>query len=128
VLFATTAAKPHLDDPSLFSAEQTVLHVSLRDLGLGVILSAQNIADDVEHCLKAQTSLHLAEQATGVRDFVDGAIGDLIAGRVKPDRTRVRIFSPFGLGVLDLAVARFIFEQAAASGRTARIEDFFVTA
>jgi len=128
VLFATTAAKPHLDNPALFAPEQTVLHVSLRDLGVGVILSAQNIADDVEHCLKAQTSLHLAEQATGGRKFVAGAIGDLIAGRVQPDRTRVRIFSPFGLGVLDLAVARFVHEQATASGRAATIEGFFVTA
>lgn len=128
VLFATTAAKPHLADPALFTPEQTVLHVSLRDLGVDVILSAQNILDDVEHCLKAQTSPHLAEQATGARAFVAGTIGDLIAGRVKPDPQRVRVFSPFGLGVLDLAVARFVYEQATASGRAAMIEDFFVTA
>lgn len=128
VLFATTAAKPHLDDPAVFAPEQTVLHVSLRDLGVAVILSAQNIADDVEHCLKAQTSLHLAEQATGGRRFVAGAIGDLLCGGVQPDAKRPRIFSPFGLGVLDLAVARFVYEQASASGRAAMIEDFFVTA
>jgi 2,3-diaminopropionate biosynthesis protein SbnB len=128
VLFATTASKPYLADPALFNPAQTVLHVSLRDLGVDVILSAQNILDDVEHCLKAQTSPHLAEQATGGRAFVGGAIGDLIVGRVKPDASRPRIFSPFGLGVLDLAVARFVFEQAAASGRAAMIEDFFVTA
>ena len=34
-----------------------------------------NIVDDVEHCLKADTSPHLAEQLTGNRDFVDGHPG-----------------------------------------------------
>ncbi len=128
VLFATTAAKPHLADPTLFTPRQTVLHVSLRDLAVDVILSAQNVVDDVEHCLKAQTSVHLAEQATGARKFVDGTIGDLISGRLRPDPQRVRIFSPFGLGVLDIAVAHFVYQQAAASGRAATIDDFFVTA
>jgi ornithine cyclodeaminase/alanine dehydrogenase-like protein (mu-crystallin family) len=101
-----------------------VLHVSLRDLGVPVILAAQNVVDDVEHCLKAQTSLHLAEQQTGDRAFVAGTIGDLIAGRLKGDRNRVRIFSPFGLGVLDLAVARHVLEVATREGLGTLVEGF----
>ena len=128
VVFATTAARPYLEGPALFTPEQTVLHVSLRDLGVDVILSAQNVVDDVEHCLKAQTSVHLAEQTTGSRAFVDGTIGDLISGRLQPDQRRARIFSPFGLGVLDIAVARFVHEKAVASGGAAMIDDFFVSA
>lgn len=128
VVFATTATEPYLEDPALFTPEQTVLHVSLRDLGVKVILSAQNVVDDVEHCLKAQTSVHLAEQMTSSRRFVDGAIGDLISGRLQPDQSRARIFSPFGLGVLDIAVARYVYEKAVASGRTVSIDDFFVSA
>jgi N-[(2S)-2-amino-2-carboxyethyl]-L-glutamate dehydrogenase len=127
ILFATTAAQPFLANPALFVPQQTVLHVSLRDLDVNVILSAQNIVDDIEHCLKAQTSVHLAEQATGSRAFVDGTIGDLISGRLKPDLRRVRIFSPFGLGVLDIAVARFVYREAAASGRAINISDFFAS-
>jgi 2,3-diaminopropionate biosynthesis protein SbnB len=125
VLFATTAAAPYIDDPALFGPLQTVLHVSLRDLGVRVILSAQNVVDDVEHCLKAQTSPHLAEQQTGSRAFVAGTIGDLISGRVTPDRGSVRIFSPFGLGVLDLALARFVYDEAVAAGSAVRIDGFF---
>lgn len=128
VVFATTAARPYLEGPALFTPDQTVLHVSLRDLGVDVILSAQNVVDDVEHCLKAQTSVHLAEQTTGSRDFVHGTIGDLISGRLQPDQRRARIFSPFGLGVLDIAVARFVHEKAVASGGASAIDDFFVSA
>jgi hypothetical protein len=49
-----------------------VLNVSLRDLAPGILLDAVNIVDDVEHCLKADTSPHLVEQLTGNRDFLDG--------------------------------------------------------
>ena len=125
VLFATTAAKPHLEDPRLFSPEQTVLHISLRDLGVPVILSGFNVVDDVDHALKAQTSVHLTEQATGSRDFIAGPIGRLIDGSITPDRTRVRIFSPFGLGVLDLALARLIYRSAVAEGASVEVGDFF---
>ena len=127
VLFATTSAKPYLDDPALFTPAQTVLHVSLRDLGVAVILSAQNVVDDIEHCLKAQTSPHLAEQATGGRTFVAGTIGDLLAGTLQPDRGHVRIFSPFGLGVLDMALARFAYDAALAEGTATAIDDFFAS-
>ncbi|WP_298368741.1 2,3-diaminopropionate biosynthesis protein SbnB [Azospirillum sp.] len=128
VLFATTAPQPYLDDPTLFTAEQTILHVSLRDLGVPVILSAQNVVDDVEHCLKAKTSVHLAEQSTGNRRFIAGTIADLLTGRVAPDPGRTRVVSPFGLGVLDLAVARFVHAQAVADGRAVAIDGFFAPA
>ena len=127
VLFGTTAAKPHVEDADLFTPQQTVLHVSLRDLGVPVILSAFNVVDDVEHSMKAQTSVHLAEQATGARDFVAGTIGNLIDGSLKPDQTKVRIFSPFGLGVLDLMLAALIYRRATAAGTAIEIDDFFDT-
>jgi ornithine cyclodeaminase len=126
-VLATTAAGPHLQDPALFTTGQTILHLSLRDLGVSVILSGQNIVDDVEHCMKAQTSVHLAEQATGSRAFVAGTIGDTLTGRLRPDYDRIRIFSPFGLGVLDLNLARFVFEVAAANGQAIEIRNFFIS-
>ena len=69
----------------------------------------------------------VAEQATGGRAFVAGTIGDLLAGALQPDRSRVRIFSPFGLGVLDMAVARFVYEQAVADGTATAVDDFFAS-
>ena len=90
----------------------TVLHLSLRDICVNVILASQNIVDDVDHCLKANTSLHLAEMATGNRDFVAGTLVDVLDKKLKLDRDRPRIFSPFGLGVLDLAVGDLVLEKA----------------
>ncbi|MEV0256057.1 2,3-diaminopropionate biosynthesis protein SbnB [Streptomyces sp. NPDC050732] len=125
VVLATTAGEPWLHDASLLTPEQTVLNVSLRDLGVPVVLAAQNILDDVDHCLKANTSPHLAEQATGNRDFVAGTVSDLIEGRLAPDPGRPRVFSPFGLGVLDLALARFIHAEAVRRGSAVTMENFF---
>jgi ornithine cyclodeaminase len=108
----------------LFRHAPTVLHLSLRDLAPEIILAAQNVVDDVDHCLKAHTSLHLAEQLTGTREFVSGNVAALIRGHIEPDRTRARIFSPFGMGVLDLAVARTIL-QSLEHMQLHLIPDFF---
>jgi ornithine cyclodeaminase len=125
VLFTTTAGEPYLTDPKLFAHSPTVLHLSLRDIAVNVILGAQNIVDDVDHCLKARTSLHLTEMETGNRSFVAGNLVDVLDKRVAPDRRRPRIFSPFGLGVLDLAVGNLVLEAAIASGKAIPVPDFF---
>ena len=83
VVFATTAGEPHVTDPSWFEHHPLVLHISLRDLGPEVVLAATNIVDDVEHCLKAQTSVHLTEQFTGSRDFLAGTLYDVMTGTVE---------------------------------------------
>jgi ornithine cyclodeaminase len=41
------------------------------------------------------------------------------------NRSRPIIFSPFGLGILDVAVGKWVYDQAAAAGRDQRISDFF---
>ena len=90
-----------------------MLHVSLRDLAPEILLASTNIVDDVEHCLKANTSPHLAEQLTGNRDFLDGTLDDVMAGRVTVPADRPVVFSPFGLGVLDLAVGKYVYDEVA---------------
>jgi ornithine cyclodeaminase len=125
VVFATIAGQPHVSDPSWFEHNPVVLHVSLRDLSPEIILASTNIVDDVEHCLKANTSPHLAEQLTGGRDFLHGTLGDVIDGRVKPAADRPIVFSPFGLGVLDLAVGKFIYDQLRHAGDLNIVSDFF---
>jgi 2,3-diaminopropionate biosynthesis protein SbnB len=125
ILFTTTALEPHLADETLLAHAPTVLHLSLRDLSIDVILAAQNIVDDVDHCMKANTSLHLAKQATGHRDFVAGTLVDILEQRLKPDFERPRIFSPFGLGVLDLAVSDLVLQAAISANATLALPDFF---
>jgi N-[(2S)-2-amino-2-carboxyethyl]-L-glutamate dehydrogenase len=125
VVFATVAGQPHVTDVSWFEHHPLVLHVSLRDLAPEILLGSVNIVDDIEHCLKASTSPHLAEQLTGSRDFLHGTLDGVMAGRVNipPDQTVV--FSPFGLGVLDLAVGKYVYDEVARSGELHVIEDFF---
>jgi len=123
VITATTASAPYLDQP--LRPGQVALNISLRDFAPAVILSAQNYLDDIDHCLKANTSPHLAEQQVGNRDFIDGTLADLLAGRGAVDPARPVIFSPFGLGVLDLAVGHHVLRAAQDSGMTVAIADFF---
>jgi len=125
VLLTTTASEPYLEDKKLFEHCPTVLHLSLRDISTNVILASQNIVDDVDHCLKAKTSLHLTEMATGNRDFVSGTLVDVLNRKLKPDHARPRIFSPFGLGVLDLAVGNFVLEKAISSHAAIEVPHFF---
>lgn len=92
-----------------------VLHISLRDLAPEILLAADNIVDDIDHCFTAETSPHLAERLVGHRRFITGTLADVFDGRVMLDRQRTRIFSPFGLRILDLAVSRYVYEKAAIS-------------
>ncbi|MFF0436269.1 2,3-diaminopropionate biosynthesis protein SbnB [Streptomyces sp. NPDC004327] len=125
VVFATVAGTPHVTDPGWFAHNPLVLHVSLRDLAPEVVLDAFNIVDDVEHCLKANTSLHLAEQLTGHREFVNGTLHEVLSGQVRPPADRPVVFSPFGLGVLDLAVGRHVYDTVRASDDLAVVDGFF---
>jgi 2,3-diaminopropionate biosynthesis protein SbnB len=125
VVFATVAGTPHVHDPSWFAHNPLVLHVSLRDLSPEIILGSTNILDDVEHCLKADTSPHLAEQLTGNREFIAGTLDDVMCGRVGLPRDRPVVFSPFGLGVLDLAVGKHVYDTVTRSGDLQVIDGFF---
>jgi 2,3-diaminopropionate biosynthesis protein SbnB len=125
VVFATVAGQPHVSDLSWFAHNPLVLHVSLRDLAPEIVLASTNIVDDIEHCLKANTSLHLAEQLTGNRDFLHGTLDDVMAGRVTVPADRPVVFSPFGLGVLDLAVGKYVYDEVVHSGELHVVDDFF---
>jgi N-[(2S)-2-amino-2-carboxyethyl]-L-glutamate dehydrogenase len=125
VVFATVAGRPHVGDLSWFERNPLVLHVSLRDLAPEVLLASTNIVDDVEHCLNAGTSPHLAEQLTGNRDFLHGTLNDVMAGRVTVPADRPAVFSPFGLGVLDLAVGKYVYDELVGTGELHVVDDFF---
>lgn len=125
VIFATTAGEPYVKPPTAFRAGQVVLNISLRDIAPQLLLAANNLCDDIEHCMKANTSPHLTEQLTGNRDFMNGTLAGLIRGECVLDPGKPSIFSPFGLGVLDLALAKFIVDTALAESRAVAIDSFF---
>lgn len=125
VVFATVAGEPHVFEPSWFEHNPLVLHVSLRDLAPEILLASVNVVDDIEHCLRAGTSPHLAEQLTGSRDFLLGTLDDVLAGRIAVPADRPVVFSPFGLGVLDLAVGKYVYDEVARAGALHVVDDFF---
>jgi ornithine cyclodeaminase len=125
ILFATTAGAPYVHDTRLFAHHPVVLNVSLRDLGTDVILGAYNVVDDIGHVLNAGTSPHLTEQRVGHRGFIDATIPQLLAGERMPATGRPVIVSPFGLGVLDLAVGKWVYDAAKARGELIEVPDFF---
>lgn len=123
VIFVTTASTPYIE--TAFQPHQKVLNISLRDISPDVILASQNICDDIEHCLKASTSPHLAEQRSQGRDFIDGTLAGLMTGQFQVREDKPIIFSPFGLGVLDLALGKYLCQQAIATGNALTVPGFF---
>jgi 2,3-diaminopropionate biosynthesis protein SbnB len=124
-ILATTAATPYISDPAAFRPGQVVLNISLRDIDPVLIAGADNILDDIEHCLKAGTSPHLAVEQFGHRAFITGTLAQVITRAVTTDPERPVIFSPFGLGVLDLAVGSLVYREAVRRGEAVAIPDFF---
>lgn len=127
VSFATTASSPWIVDSSIFKPGATLLHVSLRDLDPAVVLSCDNVVDDLDHVCRANTSVHLAECEVGNREFVNAELPDLLNTN-SPLYNRSEqpvIFSPFGLGILDIAVGKWLLEKSYKVGVGNKISNFF---
>ncbi len=116
-VIATSAVLPYVHDLAGGTA-RTLLHISLRDLAPALIARCRNIVDDLDHVCREGTSIHLAFQQEGGTGFVAGTLADVlnnvVPGRETADDTVV--FSPFGLAVLDLAVAALVRRRVAEHG------------
>ncbi len=126
VSFATTASTPHVFSRTIFHDTSLILHISLRDLSPKMILECDNVVDDIGHVCRENTSVHLVEKMIGSRAFIRCTLGDIILGKASAKCTnkRTTVFSPFGLGVLDLAVAKLVLDFAIASGEFCQIGSF----
>ncbi|MEU3859623.1 hypothetical protein AB0F03_19980 [Streptomyces sp. NPDC028722] len=66
-----------------------------------------------------------AEEQAGHRDFVAGSIGAILTGgRSERDPQALTVFSPFGLGVLDLGVADLIRHRTHGQDLGTDVPDF----
>ncbi len=126
VSLATTAVSPHIVALDACPENAVLLHISLRDLTADLVLQADNVVDDVDKACSNRTSLHLAEQRVGHRRFIRTTIGDLLNGDAAPrDPAKpFTLYSPFGLGILDLALARLVYHRARTQGIGTTIDDF----
>jgi len=126
VAFATTAGRPHVDDLSRCPEGTVILHISLRDIAPEALIGCDNVTDDVDHVCRAETSAHLAERLTGGRDFLRCTLGEILTGAAAPrrDPSGTVVFSPFGLGMLDIALTALVQERAVAEGRGVRLDAF----
>lgn len=125
IVFATVATEPWLYDVRSFRHHPVVLHLSLRDLGPEIVAGATNVVDDKQHVVRAQTSLHLAATKYGHQRFINGSLYDLIFDELDFDSDKTLLFSPFGLGVLDLALGKWIYDLAVQRQEILEIHDFF---
>lgn len=123
VSLATTAGVPHIGDASGWPSDMTVLNVSLRDLAPAVILACENYVDDLEHVCRERTSIELAFQEKGNTGFVRGTLETWLRGG-ESRTAKPHIFSPFGLGILDLAVAKHVLEEAREKSMGHAMENF----
>ncbi len=124
-VLTTTAAAPYLTAPELLRHKPVVLNISLRDLSPEIILASRNVVDDVGHVMNANTSVHLTEQRVGHRDFVDATLAQVLEGERQVPRDRAIVFSPFGLGILDLALGKWVYDRAREAGEVLLVPDFF---
>lgn len=127
LVFATTVGEPYVHSPAAMRNDARVLNISLRDLGPDVILAADNVVDDIDHCLRAGTSPHLAEQKLGTRAFSLRNIYDCYdqeARRCWAPGDRPVIYSPFGMAVLDITLAATVHAEAVARGQAQVVPHF----
>ena len=124
VLVATVAGEPHLTDPCDLAHGPLVLHLSLRDFAPEVLRGAVNVVDDLDHALREGTSLQLAAQRFGTSGLVAGTLHDALTGTLRVRDAGPVVFSPFGLGVLDLALAAHVLARVRAAGDDTVVEDF----
>lgn len=127
IVLATTAVEPYITNVDWFSHNPSILNISLRDLSADIILNSINIVDDIDHCLKASTSPHLAYQKSGHHDFILCSISELITGSSSfPEvYTKPRVYSPFGMGMLDIALGSYVVHQIINNGKGMVVKDFF---
>ena len=123
---ATTAVTPHVE-PLDNRDDLLILHLSVRDLSPETVLAADNVVDDVDQVCSNSTSLHLAEQAVGHRRFVRCTLGEILNGSqpARDGKSRTTIFTPFGLGALDVGVGELARNLALQQGLGLAVSDFF---
>ena len=125
IFLSTTSSTPYITESSWLSHNPIILNISLRDLAPEILIVSNNIVDDITHVLNANTSPHLTQQKYGHTDFINCTVAQLINGYNQFNCNQPIIFSPMGMGILDLAVAHYVYNEAKSSNLCIKIDNFF---
>lgn len=125
IFLATTASSPYILEKSWLNHNPIVLNISLRDISPDILIASNNIVDDIEHVLNANTSPDLTYRKYGHTDFINCIVSDLINGYNKFDSNKPIIFSPMGMGILDLSVSSYIYSKSKDLNSCIIIDNFF---
>lgn len=126
VILATTASEPYIFDKDVFFINALIINMSLRDISPDIINDNINIVDDINHCLNSLTSMHLAYLKYNSHNFIKATIGELLVNKIPLyQENQLTIYSPFGMGILDIAVGSFIYNSIRQSNSKTAIPDFF---
>lgn len=120
-LFATSAARPYVSRNEL-SACKLILHLSLRDLLPEVLDDASNVVDDYYHAIRQNTSLSIANLAP--HEVFEAR--KVLSGQKPQNTEKPVIISPFGLGILDVAVADRVRTLTDGNHMTTALSDFLI--
>ena len=123
-IFSTTSSKPYFHDRDAVEHHPVILHLSLRDLAPELLGCCDNFVDDYDEATRAGTALGEAVSFQGA-SIVGGSIGQLLEGQVACNTNRCRVFSPYGMGMLDVALGHYVYEQASLLEETPRYKDFY---
>ncbi len=127
LVFATAAVKPSLDSLERAPRHSTLLHLSLRDLTANAVLQADNITDDIDLLLHAQTSAQRTFQLSRSRTFLRATLGQVLNGQAEPrDGDKPVVFHPCGQTAVDLALAHWVADGCARDQRGTVVPDFWV--
>ena len=124
ISIATSATAPHIHSLDGLHRDAVILHLSLRDLVPKVLIECANYVDDPDHALSEGTSLALAVAYKRADQLVSGTLASLLSQRQQRPANRVAVFSPFGMGILDIAVAGFVEREARIRGLGTRAPHF----
>lgn len=126
VCLATTASNPFISDISLCNKNTTILDISLRDFSPEFVLGCNNIVDDFSHVCREKTSIELTSIQVNNSNFVKCTLAEVLLGKTNGrDGDKPTMFSPFGLGILDLALADYVYKYACANEIGMEINNFF---
>lgn len=124
IIFATEFGTAKLQDLKLLQHNPIIINLSQTIIGANIILASNNITDDIDLALANNSNLQLAFEQAQKISFINGEIGSLLQHKFSIDYNKPTIFSPAALGVLDLILAQYVYQNALSENKCTIVKNF----